>query len=78
MIQLHDKDTGDLLGNISEDELRFLVDEFEEESEDDQDYYIDRATLEMLKEDNSPPALLELLTRSLGTRESIEIRWSRS
>ena len=40
MIQLHDKDTGVWINNITEEDLQFLSDQLEEESSDDQDYYI--------------------------------------
>jgi hypothetical protein len=32
MIQLYDKDTNERIGSITEDNLRFLVDQLEEES----------------------------------------------
>ena len=50
MIELRDKDNGTVLGSISEDDLQFLIDHLEEESDDDVDYYINRSTLEIFKE----------------------------
>jgi processive 1,2-diacylglycerol beta-glucosyltransferase len=46
VIQLHDKDTGALIGAITEEQLKFLIDELEEESGDDQDYYINEDTID--------------------------------
>ncbi len=77
MIELRDKTTNEPLGTISDEELRFLTDELEEESPADRDYYLDSATLDMLEEDGAPAGLVTLLRRILGTQEGIEIRWVR-
>jgi processive 1,2-diacylglycerol beta-glucosyltransferase len=45
---------------------------------DDQDYYIDLATLDMFEQHGADPQLLEVLRRALGSRQSMELRWSRS
>lgn len=76
MIQLHDNDTQIRLGEITEQQLQFLIDHLEEESSSDQDYYINRDTLEMFARAGADPALLDLLQRGLGGREAMEIRWS--
>ncbi|HUE29270.1 MAG TPA: galactosyldiacylglycerol synthase [Verrucomicrobiae bacterium] len=78
MIQLYDKETGAPLGAISEEQLQFLVDQLEEESPEDQDYYINEPTLDAFEEAGADPALLVLLRKALGDREEIEIRWARS
>ncbi len=49
MIRLRIKETGTELGSITEEDLQFLIDNLEEEWEEDQDYYLNRQTLEMLK-----------------------------
>ena len=78
MVQLRDKQTGALLGAISEEQLQFLVGELEEESRDDRDYYINRATLDMFEEDGADPELVAVLRQALGPREEMEIEWSRT
>ena len=78
MIQLHDKDTGAWIGTISEDNLQFLVDQLEEESGDDQDYYINEATLDVFEESGADKALVSLLRGALNGRTEMEVRWSRS
>ena len=78
MIQLHDKETGAFIDAITEEQLQVLIDQLEEESGDDQDYYINRTTLEMFAEAGIDPALLALLQRGLGNRADMEIRWTRS
>ncbi len=78
MIQLRDKENGNLIGEISEDDVQFLIDHLEEETEDDVDYYINRATIESFQEKGISPSLLKLLETALGSREDMEIEWSRS
>ena len=75
MIKLYDKETGKLLGTIREEQLRFLINQLEEESSDDTDYYINRATVEVLDQEGGDPALVRLLREGLGEREDMEIRW---
>ena len=77
MIQFRDKDTGAILGEITEAQLQFLIDNLEEESSEDMDYYLNSTMLEMLLEKNAGPALMALLTAALGDREEMEIEWIR-
>ncbi len=78
MIQLRDRETGASIGDITEEQLQFLIDHLEEESEEDTDYYLNRATLNLLKEKGLDASLLKLLEEALGDREDLEIEWSRS
>ena len=78
MIQLHEKATGVFLGTITDAQLQFLIDQLEEESTDDTDYYIDQATLELFEEVGAEADLLGLLRQALGRRAGIEIVWSRA
>lgn len=77
MITLRDKETGRVLGAITEEQMQFLIDELEEETGADADYYIDRDTLEYFGETGMDPELLDLLTKGLGDREDMEIEWIR-
>jgi processive 1,2-diacylglycerol beta-glucosyltransferase len=77
MAKLYDKDTGALLGEITDDELQFLADQLEEEDEEDTDYYLNADTVEMLAEAGAPSPLLDLLRRAIGEKSEVEIRWSR-
>lgn len=76
MINLYDKETNKLLGPISEAQLQFLKDEMEEESAQDQDYYLNRDFIELLAAKGADQALLNMLRNALGEREEMEIRWS--
>lgn len=78
MIQLHDKETGALIGTISEPQLQFLIDQLEEESSKDQDYYINETTVDLFEQRGADPGLVRLLRGALRGRSEMEIRWSRS
>ena len=75
MIQLRNKESGEVLGAITEDDLQFLIDNLEEESEDDTDYFINRLTLEIFKEKGTNKTLIKLLENALGDRDDMEIEW---
>jgi hypothetical protein len=76
MIRIKNKDTGDDLGKISDEELRFLQDQMEEESTEDTDYYISRAMLAVLKEQGADRELVRILTDAMGSSDGVEIAWS--
>ena len=76
MVKLYNAATNQLLSDITDDQLQFIIDQFEEEWEGDQDYYINIATVDMLSEAGADPALLALLHRALGAAGEADIRWS--
>jgi hypothetical protein len=78
MIRLHDAERGTPLGSITAEQLQFLIDELEEESSTDRDYYIDSATVDMLEADGADPALVALLRTALAGREGMDVRWSQT
>ena len=79
MIELRDKTTNEALGTIDDEELKFLVDELEEEDETDRDYYFDGDTIDMLEADGASRSLITLLRGILGanSQEGVEITWKR-
>ena len=77
MTQLFDKETGQPIGEISDAQLQFLLDQLEEESPTDQDYYINEDTLVVFESGGADAALLALLRGAMGAREEMEIRWSK-
>jgi hypothetical protein len=77
MIDLYDNATNVLIGSMTEADLQVLQDALEEESEDDQDYYIDQATLDVLGDGRATDHLMGLLRKALGTAEGVDIRWQR-
>ena len=48
VIDLYKQDPRQLLGSITEADLKVLIDALEEESADDRDYYIDAATIDVI------------------------------
>jgi hypothetical protein len=68
-------DTGDEIGTINDTQLKFLVDQLEEENDDDKDYFIDRDTLELLSDNGADPELLALLEKGLAGDDEMDISW---
>ena len=77
MIDLYNVQTNQLLGSITEADLQVLLDALEEESAEDQDYYIDKATIEYMADGRLSDHLLNLLRGAMGSSDGIEIRWQR-
>jgi processive 1,2-diacylglycerol beta-glucosyltransferase len=78
MINLHDKNTQELIGEINEDQLQFLIDELVEEDSADQDYYINRDQLDQFEKKGGDKTLIQMLRDALGTRDDMDIIWTRS
>lgn len=78
MVYLYNKSTGDLLGEISEDELQFLIDQMEEESTKDKDYSITNMEIEYFAEHGADPHLVTMLRQALGDQREVIVLWSRT
>ena len=78
MITLIEKGTNTPLGQITEAQLQYLIDNLEEEWLEDRDYAITPLTLEYLEGLGADPALTSMLRDALAGREVIEIVWSKS
>jgi processive 1,2-diacylglycerol beta-glucosyltransferase len=76
-VDVYDSASGAVIGQVSDEQLRWLDKHLERESSTDEDYYIDKLTLEMLQDAKGDPALIDLLRRALGDREGMDIRWAR-
>ena len=68
-------DTGNDIGTITDVQLAFLVEQLEEEHDEDQDYYIDKETLELMSDNGADPELLALLEKAIGDDEHMDIAW---
>jgi hypothetical protein len=77
MVKLYNNDTGQYLGRIADEDLQFLIDNLEEESLTDTDYYINRETLELLKEKGMSEDFAKLIENAMGGGDEIEIRYER-
>ena len=60
-------------GTLSDD----TADALEEESLQDQDYYIDAATIDLVADGKATDHLVHLLRSALGSAGGIDIRWAR-
>ncbi|HET9621740.1 MAG TPA: hypothetical protein VFP84_10255 [Kofleriaceae bacterium] len=67
-------DTGDVIGNITDAQLEALVEILEDERDED-DYHIDRDTLELLSDNDLDPEVIVKLEKALGDDDSMDIGW---
>ncbi len=77
MIDVYVNGTNELVGSITDADLKVLVDALEEESSEDQDYWIDKATIDVLGDGRATEHLLNLLRKAVGSSDGVEIRWQR-
>jgi processive 1,2-diacylglycerol beta-glucosyltransferase len=63
------------VGEVSEDQLDFLIDNLEEEWSDDRDYFVNKELVEMLEQKGADRGLLNLLRKALGTQDEVDILW---
>lgn len=75
MINLYDASTNALIGTISEDQFQQIVTALEEENVEDRDYYINRATVDLLEQRGADASLVGTLRTALGDRDDMDIRW---
>jgi hypothetical protein len=78
VITLSLKDSGAVIGTIDEADLAVLVDQLEEESGEDTDYYMTPATIEFLEQQGASARLVDLLKRAVGDSEGVDILWTES
>jgi hypothetical protein len=78
MITLKDKSTNRWLGQISYAQLKFLNDELVEEHKDDQDYWVNRDALEMLKARGADIQLAAIIEKAMGDKDEVEFYWIKS
>lgn len=77
MVKIFNKDTGEFIGNITETQLQFLIDNLEEEAEEDVDYYINIPTIESFEEKGAEAGLIDILKKGLGNNADMEIRYEK-
>ena len=77
MIDLYNAATNQLLGQITEADLKVLVDALEEEGVNDQDYFIDAATIDVIADGKATEHLVGLLRTAVGSSDGVDIRWQR-
>ncbi|MEO7359184.1 MAG: hypothetical protein ABI120_02565 [Gemmatimonadaceae bacterium] len=76
LIDLYNKDTNELLGSITEAELQHVLNTVELESPRDDDFYMQKGTIELLGNDGLATVhLMKLLREAVGDSDGLEIRW---
>ena len=77
MIHLYNAATDDFLGSITPEQFEFIQADLEEESTEDQDYYINQVTVDWLESEGADPELVALLRDALDEMDEMDIRWER-
>ena len=77
MIELREKGTETRIGEVSEQQLQFLIDQLEEEDLEDHDYAITPMLLQMFEGEGADESLILLLKQALGDRATMEIVWTK-
>ncbi|HEX9972173.1 MAG TPA: galactosyldiacylglycerol synthase [bacterium] len=77
MVKLFDKETGHTVVEITESQLQFLMENLEEESSMDNDYYFNEVTINMLKEKGADEKLITILEKAISNKGEAELRWER-
>ncbi|MFH0893040.1 MAG: hypothetical protein V2A54_01290 [Bacteroidota bacterium] len=77
MVKIFELDTNRFLLELSDDEFSLLAEELEEESLDDDDYYLHISEVEFMEERGNNPELVAKLRTLFEGREDLEIRFQR-
>lgn len=75
MIDLRNRDTGEAVGSITEEQLQFMVDQLEEDADNDRNYWLNRETLDMFAANGADADLIALLGAAMGDGDEIEVEW---
>jgi len=75
MTTLYLKPDGSKLADLIDNDLLCMQNVMEEESSTDRDYFIDLATVDMLKNAGATEGLLDALTKAIGESEGIDVEW---
>lgn len=78
MYKLKNKATNQEIGLINEMQLQFLIAQLEEESKDDQEYWLNLSILETFRENGADNELVSILERAFGANNELEIFWEKS
>ena len=77
MIQLYDASSDEPCGSLTDEQFQALVDALEEEALEDEDYYVNLETVEMLEASGADRSLIRTLRLALADRDEMDIRWER-
>ena len=77
MPRIYNKQTGALLGTVSDADIKVLIDQLEEEDLGDDDYFMDLDTVDIIESAGASQAIVKLLRDAIGNGEGIDIRWEK-
>ena len=75
MIKLYDGEKDQEVGEITEAQLEFLIEELADESLDDYTYNVSPSVISYLEGTGAEAGVVALLRRILGSRSSMELRY---
>lgn len=75
MPTLYDVSNDRLLGHISQADLDLLIEQMEEESSKDRDYFVDNDTFLRLTDAGASATLLDAIKMALDLRGECDVRW---
>jgi hypothetical protein len=78
VVTLKDKSNNRWIGQISYAQLKFLNDELFAEHKDDQDFWVNRDTLDMFKARGADVHLATIIEKAMGEKDEIEFYWIKS
>ena len=76
-IRISEKGSGRTIGEVSEQDLEFLIGYMEEESSKDQDYFVEPMAIDALERLGASTAFIALLRDAVGSSDGIDIVWTR-
>ena len=75
MIKLFDNESEKEVGQITDPQLEFLIEELADESLDEYTYNVNPSVISYLEGNGADPQLVSLLRGALGSRTSMELRY---
>lgn len=78
ILKLINAESREVIGQISQAEIDFLVDLFEEESLEDATYFVNQDTIDMVEVRGGDPDLIARLRQAVAGSDGIEITWEAS
>jgi hypothetical protein len=77
MPRLYNKQSGSLLGMVSDADVQCLIDVLEEEDSKDVDYFIDPVTVDILEDNGASAEMVQMLRAAIGATEGVDVRWEK-
>jgi len=76
-VELVDADANRPIGRLTEEQFQQLDARLEPDAAYEDSYYVGPSTLELLEDGEVDPAVIEMLRTALGSRNGMQVRWTR-